>query len=262
MKNKILTITILLLIGCDSSSTISPYNIDGGNDNSGSGGSGGGGDTNLPVGFTKFIDTHTDVYISGNYVVVETAGIPNHNSPYWGAGHTNYEAPHSGMNVNPNIISAQNFKFYIPLNPTVANTVASTPLGAIGVSLSGVPFYNQYAGPNNQPLAQETGSFDAYYGHPQQTGQYHYHWEPLYLTFADNSILIGYSLDGFPVYGPTNQTDGNYPTDLDDINGHTHITNEYPNGTYHYHATSTVPYLIGGYKGTVGAASGGGYFTN
>ena len=26
MKNKILTITILLLIGCDSSSTISPYN--------------------------------------------------------------------------------------------------------------------------------------------------------------------------------------------------------------------------------------------
>ena len=58
MRNKILAIAILLLIGCDSSSTINPYNTDGGNDNSGSSGSGGG-DTNLPVGFTKFIDTHT-----------------------------------------------------------------------------------------------------------------------------------------------------------------------------------------------------------
>jgi|TARA_Y100000782_G_C10148110_1_gene250303 hypothetical protein len=260
MKSKILAISVLLLIGCNSYNTTSPY--DDGDNNSGSGGSGGGGNTNLPVGFTKFIDTHTDVYISGNYVVVETAGIPNHNSPYWGAGHANYESPHSGMNINPNIITTQNFKFYIPLNPTVAGMVASTPLGAIGVSLSGVPFYNQYAGPNNQPLAQETGSFDVYYGHPQQTGQYHYHWEPLYLTSADNSILIGYSLDGFPIYGPTNQTDGNYPTNLDEINGHTHVTNEYPDGIYHYHVTSTVPYLIGGYKGTVGATSGGGYFTN
>jgi len=261
MKNKILAISILLLIGCNSSNTISPYD-DGGDNNSGSGGSGGGGNTDLPVGFTKFIDTHTDVYISGNYVVVETAGVPNHNSPYWGAGHANYDAPHSGMVVNPNMIGSQNFKFYIPLNPTVTSIVASTPLGPIGVSLSGVPFFNQYAGPNNQPLDNEIATFDSYYGHPQQTGQYHYHWEPVYLTMADNSILVGYAMDGFPIYGPTNQTDGNYPTDLDEINGHTHVTDEYPDGTYHYHATSTVPYLIGGYKGTVGTASGGGYFTN
>ena len=45
MKSKILAITILLLVGCDSSSTINPYNTDSGNDNSGSGGSGGGGYT-------------------------------------------------------------------------------------------------------------------------------------------------------------------------------------------------------------------------
>ena len=40
MKNKVLAIAILLLVGCDSSSTINPYNTDDGNDNSGSGGSG------------------------------------------------------------------------------------------------------------------------------------------------------------------------------------------------------------------------------
>ena len=66
---------------------------------------------------------------------------------------------------------------------TISTSVSSTPLGPIGVSISGVPFYNQYAGPNNQPLDNEIPSFDNYYGHPQQTGQYHYHWEPTYLTF-------------------------------------------------------------------------------
>ena len=122
MKDKILILTTILLIGCSSSDTINPYTDNG--DNSGSGNNGGSGDnsnTDLPVGFTKFLDTYTDVYISGNYVVVETAGIPNHHSPYWGAGHANYASPHSGMNVNPNIIQEQNFKFYIPLNPTASN---------------------------------------------------------------------------------------------------------------------------------------------
>ena len=81
--------------------------------------------------------------MSGNYVVVETTGIPNHQSPYWGAGHPNYASPHSGMSVNPNIISAQNFKFYIPLNPTASNVVSSTPLGPIGVSISCLLYTSQ-----------------------------------------------------------------------------------------------------------------------
>ena len=174
-----------------------------------------------------FISEYTDVYISGDYVIVETAGVPNHASPYWGAGHPNYIAPHSGMTVNPNSISEQNFKFYIPLNPSVSSAVSSTPLGPIGVSISGVPFFNQYAGPNNQPLDNEIPSFDNYYGHPQQTGQYHYHWEPTYLTFNNSSsMLIGYSLDGFTIYGPTEQATGQFPSDLDELNGHSHSTKE------------------------------------
>ena len=88
----------------------------GGNNNGG--GNSGGNNTDLPAGFAKFIDAYTDVYISGDYVIVETAGVPNHSSPYWGAGQPNYSSPQSGMNENPNIITAQNFKFYIPLSPT------------------------------------------------------------------------------------------------------------------------------------------------
>jgi hypothetical protein len=258
-KNYLLYIfTALFLYSCDSSST-SSYNVDNGDNNMG----GGSDNTELPGGFSKFISEYTDVYISGNYVIVESAGVPNHPSPYWGAGHPNYVSPHSTMVVNPNLISEQNFKFYIPLNPSVSSAVSSTPLGPIGVSISGVPFYNQYAGPNNQPLDNEIPSFDNYYGHPQQTGQYHYHWEPTYLTFNESSsMLIGYSLDGFPIYGPTEQSNGQYPSNLDELNGHSHSTNEYEDGTYHYHATSTSPYLLGGFKGKYGSLNGGGYFTN
>ena len=248
----------LFVFSCDSSST-SSYNIDNGENNMG----GGSNTTELPTGFSKFISEYTDVYISGDYVVVETTGVPNHPSPYWGAGHSNYTTPHSGMTVNPNVISAQNFKFYIPLNPSISGSVSSTPLGPIGVSVSGVPFFNQYAGPNNQPLDNEIPSFDYYYGHPQQTGQYHYHWEPRYLTTNNSSsMLIGYSLDGFPIYGPTEQSNDQYPSDLDELNGHSHSTDEYQDGTYHYHATSTAPYLLGGFRGKYGSLNGGGYYTN
>ena len=224
MKNKILILCMMALIACDSSTTMGTSSASDNSDGTGTGGNNNGGgnsggnNTDLPMGFAKFFEDYTDVYISGDYVVVETTGVPNHNSPYWGAGHPNYESPQSGMNVNPNTITTQYFKFYIPLTPSAATSVSSTPLGSIGVSLSGVPFFNQYGGPNNQPLDNEIASFDNYYGHPQQSGTYHYHWEPLYLTSEDSSILVGYSLDGFPIYGPTNQSDGQYPTDLDEIN--------------------------------------------
>ena len=258
-NNIIYFLAIIFLFGCESSSTSSLVN----NDNNGSNGGGNTNNSDLPAGFSNFISEYTDVYISGDYVIVETAGVPNHASPYWGAGHPNYIAPHSGMTVNPNSISEQSFKFYIPLNPSVSSAVSSTPLGPIGVSISGVPFFNQYAGPNNQPLDNEIPSFDNYYGHPQQTGQYHYHWEPTYLTFNNSSsMLIGYSLDGFPIYGPTEQATGQFPSDLDELNGHSHSTNEYNDGTYHYHATADSPYLIGGFKGNYGSLNGGGYFTN
>ena len=123
-SNIIYCLAIIFLFGCDSTSTSSLTN----NDNNGNNNSGGSNNTDLPAGFSSFISEYTDVYISGDYVVVETTGVPNHASPYWGAGHPNYIAPHTGMAVNPNTISEQNFKFYIPLNPSVSSAVSSTPL--------------------------------------------------------------------------------------------------------------------------------------
>ena len=123
------------------------------------------------------------------------------------------------------------------------------------VSINGVLLFNQYAGVNMVtgeflPLENEIESFDIYNGHPQQTGQYHYHFEPVYLTVADNAAFIGFGLDGFPVYGPRNPDHSDL--DLDECNGETHVTPEYPEGIYHYHVTSVEPYIMGCYRGTPG----------
>ena len=199
----------------------------------------------------------------GNYVTIKTNGMPDHQSVYYAANNSQYEnftgTTFGGytFHKNPNSISAQSLTFKIPLNPQKATNHSATPLGSIGVSLNGVFFFNQYAGPN-QPLTNEITSFDQYWGHPQQTGQYHYHVEPLYLTTitATKSSLLGFLLDGFPVYGP--EEDGEAVTDamLDAYHGHSHATADFPNGIYHYHITNTDPYINGsGFYGTPGTVT-------
>lgn len=210
----------------------------------------------------------------GTFITIKSNGVPDHSSPYHSASNSLYEAyagttPTGNTFVkNPNTIAVQSFTFKIPLNPTASPNHVATPLGPIGVSLNGVPFYNQYAGPNNAPLTFEIASFDKYNGHPQATGQYHYHIEPLYLTNfkASKTGLLGFLLDGFPIYGPQEITaweitsTGSRPivktlmsSDLDVYHGHTHPTEDFPNGIYHYHFTADAPYLNGsGYYGTPG----------
>ena len=132
--------------------------------------------------------------VNGNTVTFTTTNLPNHTSPYWPVGNALYEA-YNGTNtnfmLNPNTISTQNITFTIPLNPSQATVSQATSLGPIGISRNGVVFFNQYAGPNNQPLTNEINSFDQWLGHPQNTGQYHYHVEPTHLIdqFGNEAFL-------------------------------------------------------------------------
>ncbi len=219
-------------------------------------------DSNVPEVYKKIYGA-TDMYVEGEYVVIKSNGVPDHKSPYfqntsWAS--TMYEAyngTNANWNQNPNKIGALSYTFKIPLNPTRATTSQATALGAIGVSLNGVPFYNQYAGPNNQALAGEINSFDQYLGHPDPGSKYHYHEEPSYLTTQKGKgALLGFLLDGFPVYGPLENGVTLVSSDLDAYHGHTHATTEFPNGIYHYHTTSDTPYINGsGYYGTPGTVS-------
>lgn len=209
--------------------------------------------TTLPAMYSKF-GNGTQVSLSGTTVVITTRDLPDHKSPYWGTGNALYEAPQSGMSVNPNLISSQNITFRIPASPTKA-TASSTPLGPMGVATNGVVLFNQYAA-GMQPLGPEIQSFDRYNGHPTGSNQYHYHVEPLWLTASSKAVLIGVLLDGFPVYGPQD-SNGATPTDLDSCNGHTTATPDFPSGIYHYHVTSAVPYIAGCFAGVVGTVTGG-----
>ena len=201
----------------------------------------------------------SDIYLEGDFVVIKTNGTPDHKSPYYtdASKYEDYNGTNPDWNKNPNTISSFNFTFKIPLNPVKATNNAATRLGAIGVSLNGVAFFNQYAGPNNQPLTSEINSFDQYNGHPTGTSMYHYHIEPLYLTATKGKdALLGFLLDGFPVYGVTENGVTVQNSDLDEFHGHTHETEDYPNGIYHYHITDAAPYINGnGFYGTAGTGT-------
>ncbi|MES2773363.1 MAG: YHYH protein [Bacteroidota bacterium] len=212
----------------------------------------------VPAVFSKFSSSVT-ISSDGTYITLKSNGLPDHKSPYYGVGNAKYEA-YNGTNAayaqNPNSIISQNLTFRIPANPSVATTHEVTPMGPMGISVNGVPIFNQYAA-GGAPLTGEINSFDQYNGHPQMSGQYHYHVEPLYITATKGKgALIGFMLDGFPVYGP--QENGATITNamLDTYHGHTSVTADYPAGIYHYHITADVPYINGnGFYGTKGTVT-------
>lgn len=220
--------------------------------------------TEVPAVYKKVYGA-TSITSDGTYIYFKTKNLPDHKSTYYATTNPLYEA-YSGSTFggnefkkNPNTISEYNATVKIPLNPKVDASHPATPLGAIGIALNGVALFNQYAGPNNQALTGEIASFDKYYGHPQNTGVYHYHVEPLYLTTVKSkkSGLMGFLLDGFPVYGPQEENGTTVTSSmLDAYHGHTHATVDYPNGIYHYHFTADSPYLNGnGYYGTPGTVT-------
>ena len=133
--------------------------------------------------------------IDNNNVTFNTDNLPNHTSPYWPNSNDlfeEYNGSTSNFRINPNKIEAQNISITVPKNPSESINKLATSLGAIGVARNGVVFFNQYAGPNNQPLTNEINSFDQWLGHPTGQSVYHYHIEPLYLTkqYGEDSFLV------------------------------------------------------------------------
>ena len=220
--------------------------------------------TEVPAVYKKIYGA-SSITSDGTYIYIKSKNLPDHKSPYYATSNPLYEA-YSGTTFNgvtfaknPNSIAEQSATIKIPLNPKVDAAHSATPLGVIGVAINGVALFNQYAGPNNQALTGEIAGFDKYYGHPQNSGVYHYHVEPLYLTTVKSTKagLMGFLLDGFPVYGPQEENGTTVTSSmLDAYHGHTHATADYPNGIYHYHFTADAPYLNGsGFYGTPGTVT-------
>jgi hypothetical protein len=184
------------------------------------------------------------VSTSGNTITLKSEGVPDHVTPYWGAGNALYEAQKSDGALTPGSLRSQNFVMTLTTTPTEATTKEATSLGPIGMALNGVAIYNDREGGNVPVDAAVLQTMDRGGAHSGPGGLYHYHFDGDF-TSKDDAKLIGFLRDGFPIYGRKDM-DGSYPSNLDTNGGHTAATADFPNGVYHYHSSAT-NYLNSGY---------------
>jgi hypothetical protein len=200
------------------------------------------------------------------------------------------------VQTTPNPLKEQKNHWEIPRNPVAAATTTDVPLlGLAGFAVNGMPFFgpNEGAQPADSAYGDPiyNGLMDPCEGHT--ANEYHYHsfsvkcliasglvakpWMNADPKATEASPIIGWAMDGFPIYGPQECEDAacskvvvrqsgyektgdpktyawkaytwkehaGDATYLDACNGH-----EGPKGDYHYHATSGFPYILGCYHGT------------
>ncbi|AUC80989.1 YHYH protein [Lacinutrix sp. Bg11-31] len=231
----------------------------------------------LHEAFADFDANNLDIVLSGDNVVIQSNGMPNHTSPYWSnttsrtitgpmgntmttvssSNHVNWVEPTvtSHDQMAPGNIDDFNgsYSLTVSANPQLASSSSTTGLGPIGIAVSGAMIYNDEEGPNI-PLDNAVGSLDYTAAHtgPQS---YHYHLETKAWS-EDDDALIGIIADGFFLYGRKCNSTGAYATGLDVSGGHTSTTQHTTTAEYHYHIQNELylnSYYIlfpGDYQGT------------
>ena len=228
-------------------------------------------------------------------IKVEANGIPKHKVGRFPSRH------------NPNSVEEQVHNFSIPTNQIPASqpiplhneSVRGPPNTPFGIAVNGVLFdpgtAEFFMGDRRADWNYEAlgGSvllgLDANHGHVQPNGSYHYHGLPtgllkkLGVNAKEHSPLVGYAMDGYPVYAlygyknpkdpksgikkmsssfrlkkgerpnpPGGKHDGAFSKDyqyikgsgdLDICNGRFTVTDEFPKGTYAYFLTEDWPVI-------------------
>lgn len=179
------------------------------------------------------------------YLYIESNGLPAHNMMV-GITAWQQQVPlpqnYTGNNA-----------WRLPLMPVPSKTPVSIKgrflRGAIAIAANGIPIFNPQN--NRGEVSAEIGELDQWGGHCGRADDYHYHAAPLHLqSVVGKDKPIAYALDGYPIYGLT-EPDGSTPTGLDAFHGHTS-----PGLGYHYHASTSYPYVNGGFHGEVVEAGG------
>ncbi|MBU2995220.1 YHYH protein [Cellulophaga baltica] len=155
--------------------------------------------------------------------------------------------------------------FTMPVKPVLAkenNDIEEIEI--VGFSVDGVPINgappSAIYGPKmfmsdnpTEPEQIRMPSLDPCGGHLDPAGYYHWHFIPEVINqvyeaqglvdqveckfieqATSGTTLTGFAKDGFPIYAYAKE-----PTNLDDCGGLTAVTKEFPNGTYHYVASTT-----------------------
>jgi hypothetical protein len=200
----------------------------------------------IPKTSTGFIDSAFSVYKPSittrwdeRYFYIASRGIPTH--PMM-VGITSWQ-----QQVPLHQDYTGNNSWSIPLQPVYAEMPLSTKTnfmkGAIAIAVNGVPIFNALNNRGEDALL--SGELDNWGGHCGRADDYHYHAAPLHLSASSKLMPIAFALDGFAVYG-NKEPDGTPMKPLDACNGHV-----LANGVYHYHGTTSYPYVIGAMKGKV-----------
>ena len=202
--------------------------------------------TGIPKTSTGFMDSAFSPYkpaIStswdATYFHVASNGFPNHNMMI-GISSWQQQVP------IPQYYTGSN-SWSIPLQPEYAAIPLSTRTnfmkGAVAIAVNGIPIFNAL---NNRGVdSYATGELDNWGGHCGRADDYHYHAAPLHLSALSGLKPIAFALDGFAVYG-NKEPDGTSMQSLDSCHGHV-----VSNFVYHYHGTTTYPYVVGAMKGKV-----------
>ncbi len=210
--------------------------------------------TELHAAFAEFNEDATTIFLDGSNVVIETTGLPNHESVYWGEGNVLYrEEPDVRLTPTriPDRDQAQTIT--VDATPNLTGSTVATELGIIGVAVSGSYIFNDQEG--NGALDQAAGSLD-WTGAHIGPSVYHYHLEPKAFT-NDDDKLVGILNDGIFLYGRKCNAIEDYPTDLDASGGHTSVT-QHSNSKeeYHYHIINEIYSTTGSYIAFAGPFQG------
>lgn len=212
--------------------------------------------TELHAAYAQFNADATDIYLSngGTTVTIETTGLPNHETVYWGSSSSLYK-DEPNVQLTPSTMSSNNNATTITVDatPNLTGSSVSTALNTIGIAVSGASIFNDQEG--NGALNAAAASLD-WTGAHIGPGVYHYHLEPKAFSNDDDN-LVGILLDGVFLYGRKCNTTGTYPTDLDTSGGHT-TTTQYTNGVkeYHYHIINELYSTTGSYIAFAGPYKG------
>ncbi len=191
--------------------------------------------------FDEFNASSVTVSFDGDEITIHSTGLPDHTSPYWSPNSSLYIDPIIAQeaSISPGFITESSYTLTVSAAPELATSSSATGLGAIGISVSGAPIYNQSEGPTDVTEATASG-FDWAGGHSGPTG-YHYHVESRNVDenngamSYDDHQLVGIMADGFLLYGRRDNAAGDYPNDLDESGGHFGMTPHSDEPVYHYH---------------------------
>lgn len=148
-------------------------------------------------------DSRVSITIEGDRRIITANGLPDH--PI--GAFPNRDNPHA--------VRAQNYRYTMPLHPTISAKPTPLPRQPFGIALNGVLFdpgtaeywqNDRDSGWRYDALGNAFSlGLDTNNAHVQPNGAYHYHGLPTALlarlaAIRPGLVLVGWAADGFPIY--------------------------------------------------------------